>query len=80
MASSTKSPSEVETVVVCGGKCGRSTTIVDPKKVERPIARLAVGIVVWLDLVYQGFEFDVDAKAWFCVHCRRRRRLVKLLH
>lgn len=82
MDSSTRSPSgPPETFVRCGGECGRSARVVDAKAFDRPLIRLLAGVLAWVDLnAGYGWEFDAGAKAWFCLHCRRRRRLLKVLH
>jgi hypothetical protein len=82
MASFTKSPSEVpETAVRCGGECGRVARVVDAKSFDRPLLRVLAGVLAWVDLnAGHGWEFDTKARAWFCLYCRRRRRLLKVLN
>jgi hypothetical protein len=81
MGSSMKSPSAPEITIRCGGECGRGATIVDASKIERPLLRLVAGLLSGADLYLgYGWEFDAASKKWFCVHCRRRRRLLKVLH
>lgn len=81
MASSTKSPSAPETSIRCAGECGRSARVLDAQQFDRPLVRLLAGFLAWVDLnAGYGWEFDSKARAWFCVHCRRRRRLLKVLH
>jgi hypothetical protein len=81
MGSSTKSPFAPEISIRCGGECGRAATIVDASKIERPLLRLVAGLLSGADLYLgYGWEFDAASKQWFCVHCRRRRRLLKVVH
>ncbi len=81
MASSTKSPSAPEIAIRCGGECGRSAKIIDAAQIDRPLLRLVAGVLGGLDLYLgYGWEFDAASKKWFCLHCRRRRRLLKVLH
>lgn len=73
-------PPPRETIIRCAGQCGAKATVVEPPT-DRPLLRAIAGVVQGLELMLgRDWEFDAASKSWFCVHCRVRRRLLKVLH